>query len=129
MPAGQIYCFGLFLNSQIVGFTCLTNYVPKRDKIKRKMLHFNRTVIHPDYAGVGLGIKFTDEIAKVMYNRNFDLRRKLSSKALVKSLNRSQFWKLTHANYHTPPGDINSARTRRNKVQWFSYKFVPENNK
>ena len=102
IPVGHIIFFGLFHEENQIGFICYANYVPYRkiDKInKRKMImHANRIVIHPDYAGMGLGILMTNETAKYMYHKNYRIMCKFSSVPIYKSMMKSPYWKIIKLN-------------------------------
>jgi ABC-type lipoprotein export system ATPase subunit len=61
---GRVHHFGLFKDGTQVGTNCLANYVPWTDKSKPMIVHVSRTVIHPDYAGMGLGIKLDTAVSR-----------------------------------------------------------------
>lgn len=65
LPGGEIYLYGLFFGDKQIGFQCFANYTPPR-KNAAKIFHSNRTVIHPDYQGLGLGIKLINESSRVL---------------------------------------------------------------
>lgn len=98
LPGGHVRFFGLFHGQDQVGFICYANYVPfrKTHKInKEKMImHANRIVVHPDYAGIGLGILMTNETARFMHKQNFRVMCKFSSVPVYKAMNKSPNWKL-----------------------------------
>ena len=76
-----------------IGFQCFANYVPHRkgDKSPMKM-HSNRTVIHPDYAGFGLGIKVINASSMVMESMGFRVMAKYSSTPVYLSMRRYPCW-------------------------------------
>src|SRR5690606_13225348 len=91
MPGGKIYCFGLFDGDRQIGFQCFANYNVKN----RNVYHSNRTVIHPDYCGFGLGMRLIDETTNFMRkNYGFKIRAKFSSIALLKARMNNPNWKL-----------------------------------
>lgn len=67
-PPSKNYYYGLFCGKNQIGFQCFSNYVPNRVG-KLPIYHSNRVVIHPDYAGMGLGIRMVNECAKLMKKR------------------------------------------------------------
>lgn len=94
LPGGLIYTFGLFFGAEQVGFQCFANYVPTKTGSKITM-HFNRTVIHPDYAGLGLGVRMINETARIMKDRGFNVMGKFSSAPVKRSLDKhSDKWRL-----------------------------------
>lgn len=94
LPGGGIFCFGVFRDEEQIGFQCFANYVPHR-KGTKKIWHSNRTVIHPDYAGLGLGIKVIDETSKIVEARgDFRVMAKFSSEPIYRAMSKSPYWKL-----------------------------------
>lgn len=97
LPGGKNYMFGLFLNNEQIGFQCFSNYVPKING--RKMIyHSNRTVIHPDYQGFGLGIKLINLSSKHMKeNHRFKIMAKFSATPVFRSMIKQKEWKFLGA--------------------------------
>lgn len=94
LPGGRIFCFGLFHNDKQIGFQCLANYVPIR-KNSVPIYHSNRTVIHPDYIGFGLGIKLVDASCEYLKKKEkCKIYVKFSSTPMLKSLIKNKKWKL-----------------------------------
>lgn len=94
LPGGHIETFGLFHGKNQIGFNCFANYVPYKNKFDKKIMHFNRLVIHPDYAGMGLGIHFVNKTSKLMADNNYRVMGKFSSIPVYKSLMKDKNWKL-----------------------------------
>jgi len=128
LPGGTLYTFGLFHGDKQIGFQCFANYVPGNLKI----WHSNRTVIHPDYVGFGLGVRLINETSKFMVDRyGYKIMAKFSSVPIHRSFQKSDCWKLVDYNYTSPQmGKIASknlrTRSLRQKVLWFSYVFQPK---
>ena len=93
MPGGHTWTFGLFHDAAQIGFQCYANYVPHRNKDTPMQVHMNRLVVHPDYAGLGLGIMFTNECAEIMAQRGFDVRCKFSSIPVYRAMSRDPGWR------------------------------------
>jgi len=94
LPGGELFLFGLFINGNQIGFQCFANYVPYKDKRKKKIFHSNRTVVHPDYQGFGLGQKLIDETSKIMaIEENFRIMAKFSSLPIYKQMIQNDDWK------------------------------------
>jgi ABC-type dipeptide/oligopeptide/nickel transport system ATPase subunit len=125
LPGGKIYTFGLFYENQQIGFQCFANYVPTR-KNDIPIYHFNRTVIHPDYVGLGLGLKMINETSKYMKNKyNYKIMGKFSSVPVFKALKKDVKWKLVDYGYQTPEMAINGKKraSLRQKVKWYSFAY------
>lgn len=127
IPGGKTLFFGLFHNNEQIGFQCFANYVPKR-KNKRMILHSNRTVIHPDFAGLGLGIKLINESSKLTKQKGFDVMAKFSSTPIFKAMIKNPQWKLN--NISTPIGRVNVGGSidrqdgYRTNLKIYSFKFI-----
>lgn len=98
LPGGHTRYFGLFHGQDQVGFICYANYVPHRLEQKfrkqKMIMHANRIVVHPDYAGIGLGILMTTETAKYMTAQNFRVMCKFSSVPVYRAMMKSPSWRL-----------------------------------
>jgi ABC-type dipeptide/oligopeptide/nickel transport system ATPase subunit len=84
------FTFGLFLGREQVAFCAFTRYAFKN----MKMLHSNRVVVHPDYVGLGLGIKMVDECSEYLSSLGFTVRAKFTSRAMLKARLKNPRWKL-----------------------------------
>lgn len=92
LPGGKNYMFGLFLGDNQIGFQCFSNYVPFK-KGQKKIFHSNRTVIHPDYQGFGLGIKLINLTSKYMKETyGFRIMAKFSAIPVFKSMIKQKQW-------------------------------------
>lgn len=102
------------------------NYVP-RIKGNRMKMHSNRTVIHPDYAGLGLGIRLINETSRYMHLLEFDVWAKFSSAPIAKEFSRNHDWKLISvarfANKIT--GNMKRKTGFRDAVKTYSYHYEP----
>jgi len=128
LPGGHIECFGLFYGDEQVGFTCFANYVPWRDKNKSKPMHSNRVVIHPDYAGFGLGIRFVNECSAIMENEGFAVYAKLSATPLVKArLKQPERWRLIKVGRDMKvrkTGNMSRSSGFRSKVKTYTFRYI-----
>lgn len=128
LPGGKIYTFGLFYNDQQIGFQCFANYVPTR-KGETPIFHSNRTVVHPDYVGFGMGVKLIDETSKYMKQKyNYKIMAKFSSTPVYKALARNNLWKLVDYGYQTPEMKLSGKKrsSLRQKVKWYSFLYCGE---
>jgi ABC-type Mn2+/Zn2+ transport system ATPase subunit len=128
LPGGVIKLFGLFYGNDQVGFQCFANYTPRRQGQKMKM-HSNRTVIHPDYVGLGLGMKLIELTSKIMYDEDYDVWAKFSSVPVAKAFEKSSNWKLCDVKRFVGAPGGNMLRTSgfRNAVKTYSYHYEPLN--
>jgi len=103
LPAGRIYLYGIFHGDNQIGFQCFANYTPKA-KGQPWQFHFNRTVIHPDYNGLGLGIKLINETSRLLLDKlpteglsnsqdGFKIMGKFSSIPVFKAMSKQKCWK------------------------------------
>lgn len=96
---GKVLHFGLFNNENIMGYNCLANYVPWVDKTKPMIMHVSRTVIHPDYAGMGLGILFDTAVAEYGHRQHgYKIVAKFSSEPFFKMMSKHPKWRFLGAN-------------------------------
>jgi len=95
MPGGLGYFFGLFHGQNQIGFNALSNYVPWADKTKPMIVHSHRTVIHPDYAGMGLGILFDTECCRhIKKTYGYRVLGKFSAIPTFKAMSKHSEWRL-----------------------------------
>lgn len=127
LPGGKIHLFGLFENQNQIGFQCFANYVPTR-KGKTEIFHSNRTVIHPDYAGMGLGIKLINESSRLMKAQGFRIMAKFSSTPIYKSMSKNQDWKLKEIKRQIGKMNVGWNMLRRDgfreNIKTYSFEFV-----
>ena len=93
LPGGDLILFGLFCDNKQIGFQCFANYTPHR-KGTKKIYHSNRTVIHPDYNGLGLGIMLINKTSEFLIkSRKFiKIMAKFSSVPIYKSMIKQKEW-------------------------------------
>ncbi len=127
LPGGKIHLFGLFDENNIqIGFQCFANYVPGKNKI----IHSNRTVIHPEYVGVGLGIKLINITSQIMADRGYDVRAKFSNFAIYKSMIKNKSWKFLNKSPNTQKSQYHVGDSMQNKtgqrksVTTYQFKFI-----
>lgn len=126
LPGGKIYTFGIFSGENQIGFQCFANYVPIR-KASIPIFHSNRTVIHPDYAGLGLGIRLITETSKIMKQKyNYKIMGKFSSEPVFRSMSKDKNWKLVGISRATTTttGNIGRKKGYRNKIKTYSFEFI-----
>ena len=88
MTAAQ--CYGLYNDkNDIVGFIGIHHFPHPRNKKIKKV---TRLVILPEYQGIGLGIRFLNEIAKMYVAKGWDFAIQTSARNLIMSLKKSDNW-------------------------------------
>lgn len=129
LPGGIIKTYGLFHGDAQIGFQCFANYVPHRDKKAPMKMHSNRTVIHPDYAGLGMGIKLINETSEIMVRDGFEVWAKFSSTPVYLSMSRQKCWKLVNIERKTKTvvgGNMLRRGGFRQDVKTYSFRFIPQ---
>lgn len=130
MAGGHNETFGIYLEGRQIGFQCFSNYVPHR-KGTKKIMHSNRTVIHPDYVGFGLGIKIIDLTSQIMCDEGYDVMAKFSSVPVFRSMSKSKHWSFVKASNNLENGQFNPGGSMsrkgglRQKTKTFSFRFLP----
>jgi ABC-type dipeptide/oligopeptide/nickel transport system ATPase subunit len=129
LPGGRLYFFGAFIGKEQIGFNCFAHYIPGN----QKTIHSNRTVIHPDYCGIGLGMKFDDATCQIMKDRGFKVLGKFSSIPTYKAISKNPKWRYLNSGFKTPLGGgtyaiITKGSKRfaslRNDVRWWSFEYI-----
>jgi hypothetical protein len=132
LAGGKNYLFGLFSEGNQIGFQAFSNYVPIREGTI-PIFHFNRIVIHPDYAGLGLGIKFIDATSQIIKEKyGFRVLGKFSSIPVFRSMKKSPRWKLIKVESQIGTKTMKTSifgRSRkpegfRKNVKTFSFEFI-----
>lgn len=127
LPGGKLFCYGIFHGENQIGFNCFSNYVPKVPG-RKWMFHFNRLVIHPDYNGLGLGIKFVTKSSILLYqkylnneielndiNDGFVIAGKFSSMPVFKAMIKNKSWKFIEEK--RTMGKLNKSASSSKKFQ------------
>ena len=133
LPVGKLYLYGLFCNDNQIGFQCFANYVSHRKNTKI-IYHSNRTVIHPDYAGLGLGILIINKTSELMMNKpNVIVMAKFSSTPVYEAMVKQKCWKLKSISrdLKTKPfggclrgSESSSAKSFRTKIKTYSFLYT-----
>ena len=129
LAGGKAEYYGLFEQDNQIGFLAFSNYVPPR-KNKKVIMHFNRLVIHPDYVGFNLGVKFVNLASKLMVEKGYKIMGKFSSIPVFKALQKDKYWRLNEikrAMKLTSGGNMKRKSGFREKVKTYSFKFISNN--
>tara|TARA_R110000868_G_C10972548_1_gene770434 strand:- start:24422 stop:25549 length:1128 start_codon:yes stop_codon:yes gene_type:complete len=132
LPGGKLYTYGLFEGDNQIGFICYANYTPKR-KNKDWIFHMNRVVVHPDYAGLGLGIHLINETSEhVSKKPEMRVMSKFSSLPVFKAMTKNRQWKLKKISRDvvTKKFGVGLKQTNkdsfRTKVKTYSFEYMPK---
>ena len=89
-------------------------------------MHSNRVVIHPDYVGFGLGIKFINVASSIMKNDGYRVMIKFSSIPILKSMIKDKNWKFKNKTNDTSMSGRAVRRKTgfRKKVTTYSFEYV-----
>ena len=129
LPGGQLYLYGIFYKENQIGFQCFANYTPHR-KGTKIIYHSNRTVIHPDYNGLGLGIKLINETSKLLINKiECRIMAKFSAIPVFKAMKKQKQWIFLGQNrlmgkMKTGKGMIRKGGFRENGIKTFNFEFI-----
>lgn len=129
LAGSKMFLYGLFHNNEQIGFIAFNNYVPHKKNTKM-IMHANRIVIHPDYAGMGLGIMMTNAAAKIMeQKRIYDIRCKFSSTPIFRAMDKSAEWicdKIERKVSVIPGGRMADRKAEgfRSKVKTYSFRYI-----
>lgn len=128
LPGGYVRTFGLFHGDAQIGFQCFANYVPhRRGSVRKMQMHSNRTVIHPDYVGLGMGIHLINLTSDQMLREGFDVRAKYSSTPVYLAMSKYPEWKLLAVQRNvgeTITGNIQRRTGYRRDVKTYSFIYV-----
>jgi ABC-type multidrug transport system ATPase subunit len=116
LPGGLNFNYGLFYNNEQIGYINFVEYVPWKDKKKKRILHY--------YVGFGLGIKMINELSKIL-SKQYQIMGKFSSIPVYKALKKNKDWKLVNNNIETTgAGILKDRKTLRKKVKWWSFQYI-----
>lgn len=131
LPGGKIFLYGLFHGEDQIGFQCFANYVPIRKGMK-PIYHSNRTVVHPDYNGLGLGIRLINETSQLLYDKTpCKIMAKFSSVPVYKAMRKQSSWgflgqKRLMTKMKTGGNMSRRAGFREKGVKTFNFVFIPK---
>ena len=128
LPGGHIVLFGLYHQNEQIGFQCFANYVPHR-KGTKMIMHSNRTVVHPDYAGLGMGITLINKTSKIMMDKGYNVMAKFSSTPVFKAMDRQSCWSLQNVQRNVKTiigGNMKRNGGFRESVKTYSFRFIED---
>jgi GNAT superfamily N-acetyltransferase len=117
------------LEKKQIGFVCYANYNPKLPR----MVHANRLVIHPDYQGFGIGIKFINIASEDVVKKGYKVRSKFSSYPNYVGFKNSPNWLFIESSNNFEKSMYKSGGSMINKfghrqsVKTYTFKFLSNN--
>jgi hypothetical protein len=90
-------------------------------------MHSNRTVIHPDYAGLGLGMMLINKTAEIMSIDGYRVMAKFSSTPVYKAMSKSEDWALKKVDRKVKTligGNMARHKGFREGVKTYSFAYV-----
>ena len=129
LAGGKLYLYGIFYEENQIGFQCFANYTPHR-KGTKIIYHSNRTVIHPDYNGLGLGIKLINETSKLLKQKiNCRIMAKFSAIPVFKAMKKQKEWVFLGQNrlmgkMQTGKGMIRQGGFREGGIKTFNFEYL-----
>ena len=95
------------------------------------IMHSNRTVIHPDYVGLGLGVKFINETSKLLLQKmNCRIMGKFSSVPVYKAFKKDTHWVLKEerimcGNMHYGRNSNRKKGFRERGIKTWTFEYLP----
>lgn len=83
-------CFIALYNSVPVGFTCAIHFMSNLKRVRRG----HRTVVLPDYQGVGIGNTLSEVMAQYYIDNDYRFYSLTSHPAMIQHRNRSSKWRM-----------------------------------
>ena len=130
LPGGKIWTYGLYLNDKQIGFQCFANYTPFKKNHSKMIVHSNRTVIHPDYQGLGLGIMMVNATCLIVKKNDVKIMAKFSNTAMHKSRQKMKEWRFLSEKMNTSKAQRKSGRNMERKagfrtfVKTYQYEYI-----
>lgn len=103
----------MYANGELCGFTSVLPFVHPRVKQTKKG---HRTVILPDFQGVGLGVYLRDFVAEHYRQKGFGYITTTSNPALVHSMKHSPRWICTAFGRNTTSANAHKGMASMNKT-------------
>lgn len=101
--------FVCYANGSLAGFTSALHFMHPR---KKNTWREHRSVVFPDYQGVGIGIVMTDAIAEMFHKNGKSFITTTSNPAMIKARSKSGKWAMTS---HGRNGNGSNAGKIQNK--------------
>lgn len=83
------HCYICFANGKLAGFSSI---LPQPHPYRKKLWRFHRTVVLPDFQGVGIAKEMQNAIALDFRKRGYDVCMVTSNRAMIQSMRESEKW-------------------------------------
>lgn len=87
------YVFVAFVNGQLCGFTSV---LPLPHPVRKHIWKLHRTVVFPDYQGVGIATKMRDVVCEYFNKKGLDVTTVTSNRAMIESMKHNKNWVCKH---------------------------------
>jgi predicted GNAT family acetyltransferase len=113
-PAARQYVG--FINGEPVAFCAVLHQPNSRVKNLKRI---SRTVVRPDYQGIGIGFKLNSFVAEYYTRKGFKVTATTSSPALIHARERSPNWKLfRQGRVNAPKTGFDAIRHQQGKTSY-----------
>ena len=136
LPASA-HCYLAVWNDRIIGFSSVMSLPgwtpPLYEGDKRLKWREARTVVLPDFQGLGIGVRLSDAIADMMIEKNVRYYSKTSHIRMGEYRQKSPLWRASASNLKDRSSDIHDHKKRlipleRDRI-CYSHEYIGENNK
>jgi GNAT superfamily N-acetyltransferase len=132
-------CFFALWHDNIIGFSSSISFPGKTPPLYegdiRKKWRECRTVLIPDFQGLGIGTRFSDAIADIHIDQGYRYFSKTSHMRMGLYRQQSLLWKATSANLidrskstHSKNGYLTHHKIEKKRI-CYSHEYIGENNK
>lgn len=97
----------------------------------KKAYREHRTVVLPDFQGLGIGVRISDMVAEIYWQQGYRYFSKTANPAMGKYRNKVNWWKPTSKNYKKRPDYGSSRKTKESKYKMlhidrlcFSHEYI-----
>lgn len=114
--------FVAIMENKLVGFTSYISY--PNWQIPQPVRRAHRTVVIPDYQGMGIGVRLSDAMGEIMLREGFRFYSKTSHPRMGEYRNNSPFWRPTVKNGVAREGRRPQSRWQAKRVASYSHEFI-----
>ncbi len=126
--APNAICLGGFISDRCVAFTSAKRFV---HPIAKNLYQEHRTVVLPDYQGLGLGAILSDWLGTALWQRGWRLHASIGHPAVIAYKSRSPRWRALQSGFMSAGGKRGSGSLKRHQAQFSarrisaSFAFTP----
>lgn len=116
--------FVAYANGHLAGFTSV---LPFPHPIVKNVWRFHRTVVLPDYQGVGIATAIRNAVAEDYWKRGITMRTTTSNRAMIESMRNSPNWICTSIGRKTTHCGTKNIKTQSGARITGSFEYVGQN--